>query len=91
MNDLSHVSSTDLTVKLDEKDRELLSSGDHLSTVQAAIYNLARKIKQEELELDELKQAAKMARSTISRLNTERDILERSYYAAIRREKFQVG
>lgn len=79
-NSQKPLSSDELSLATDAKDREILTVSEYLDVISDRIYTLRRDIVKKELELDDLKQQYKKGRINMNKLKIEKELLERAYW-----------
>lgn len=70
----------EVSLKMDETDKEIIKVSEYLDVISEAAYKLKRQITNSELELDDLRQQIRKGKSNLSRLRTQRGIYERDFW-----------
>jgi len=78
MNDV--VTPDDISLKIDEKEKEIQAALEKLNVVEEAVAKVKRELVMKEIEKDELVTTLRMGKNNLSRLRSERDNLNREYW-----------
>ena len=76
------IASEELSNKLVEKEKEIISKSEQLNIVEIELYNIKLEMAKLEQKKLETAQAFRQGRHTLTRLKSEKEILTREFWAS---------